>query len=311
MSDYNQKRKVLIVDDSPSNLMILGEVLTQEYEVYVASSGRDALKKAALNMPDIILLDIMMPDIDGYEVCRRLKADEATEKIPVIFITSMNSEEDEVKGLSFGAVDYITKPFRLPIVLARIKTHLELKAKTDILENISSRDGLTGIFNRRRFDEGLTTEWKKAMRQKQPLSLIILDLDFFKLYNDNYGHLAGDECLKAVAETISATIKRAGDLAARYGGEEFVVLLPNTPQNDSVYIAEKIKKNVEELQIEHKYSLIASHITISLGVSTVIPEQNKEHQTLIDMADKALYQAKQAGKNTVRYFGTPGTPKDT
>jgi len=292
--------KIMIVDDSKFNLTILSEALKGDYEVITASTGKEALEKAAYYTPDLILLDVLMPDMDGHEVCKKIKHQLSTHKIPIIFITSKNKEEDEVKGLSLGAVDYITKPFRLPIVQARVRTHLELKYKTDLLENISSRDGLTGIYNRRRFDEALSTEWNRARRTNQPLSLIMLDLDFFKQYNDRYGHLYGDECLKAVAKTLSTTLKRAADFVARYGGEEFVALLPETPLEKAIFMAEKIRKKVESLHIEHEDSTLSPQVTVSIGVASTIPKQKADYNMLIEKADHALYDAKQSGRNQVK-----------
>lgn len=200
------REKILIDDDDPTSIITLGEVLKDKYDIFVATNGEEALKRAKNELTDLILLDIMMPGMDGYEVCRRLKEDKVTEKIPVIFITSKNSEEDEAVGLELGAVDYFTKPFRIPIIKARIKNHLELKRKSDILASLSFTDGLTGVANRRRFDEAVEYEWKRAQRSSQPLSLILIDIDDFKLYNDNYGHLAGDECLGVTKSLGVATI---------------------------------------------------------------------------------------------------------
>lgn len=293
------KQKVLIVDDSPTSLKVLGELLKADYAVYVATSGKAALEKAVADPPDLILLDIIMSDLDGYEVCRRLKAEESTKDIPVIFITAKSEEDDEVRGLALGAVDYITKPFRLPIVKARVQTHLELKRKTDILESISSKDGLTGIFNRRQFDTVFTVEWKRALRNKRPLAVIMIDIDCFKLYNDNYGHQAGDECLKAVARTLSDTLQRASDFVARYGGEEFVVILPETDPDTAFFIGKKLRSSVAALKIEHSFSTVAPYVTVSVGVASAVPALDMDSQTLLELADNALYEAKQSGRNRV------------
>ena len=196
MNDGFKKQTVLIVDDAPANIKILGEVFKGSYKVRIATTGPKGLDIAmSPNPPDLILLDIVMPDMDGYEVCRRLKASKRTQNIPVIFITGKSEEADETMGLELGAVDYITKPFSLPIVKARVKTHMELKRHRDILENLSALDGLTGIPNRRRFDEFFEREWLRALREPALLSMIIIDIDFFKAFNDNYGHQAGDEVL--------------------------------------------------------------------------------------------------------------------
>ncbi|NCC30787.1 MAG: PleD family two-component system response regulator [Chloroflexia bacterium] len=293
------RQKILLVDDTPANLVILGDELQDEYEVFVATNGFQALKMVDSNPPDLIVLDIMMPMMDGYEVCRQLKENPATSGIPIIFITAMDAEEDETRGLEAGAVDYITKPFHLPIVKARVRTHSELKRKTDILQNLSSRDGLTGIFNRRRFDEVLDLEWRRAARKRQPLSLILLDIDEFKGYNDNYGHLAGDQCLQQVATILGSSLRRAGDFLARYGGEEFVIILPDTAREQARHIAERMRQAVAEQRIEHAFSRVAPYLTISVGVVSTEPGQSINHQGLLQLADEAMYRAKNSGRNCV------------
>jgi len=203
--------KVLLVDDIQANINILYKTLKNEYDIESERDGESALKHIESFPPDLILLDILMPGIDGYEVCKRLKANKRAKNVPVIFITSKSEEEDESKGLELGAVDYITKPFSKPIVRARVKNHLIMKKQRDLLENLSNRDGLTGIPNRRSFDMQLKTEWQRAVRSAVPLSLILMDLDFFKKFNDTYGHAAGDDCLKRVAQTLSNSLKRPID----------------------------------------------------------------------------------------------------
>ncbi len=295
------KQKILVVDDTPANLMILGEDLQESYEVFVATDGEAALKKVTANPPDLVLLDIVMPGLDGYEVCRRMKEDPVSTGIPVIFITAKNTVEDEARGLEIGAVDYITKPFNMAIVRARVRTHLELKRKSDILESLSRRDGLTGIFNRRQFDEVLAQEWRRAARNGRPLSVIILDIDCFKLYNDNYGHLSGDQCLRRIALALSSTLQRATDLVARYGGEEFVVILGETQAKAALKVGNRILLSVEALRIEHAYSTVAPHVTVSVGVATTFPEAGTDERILLEVADNALYEAKVSGRNRVRH----------
>ena len=295
-----QKSSILIVDDIPANIKVLGESLKAEYRIRLATDGEKALKIAAsTNPPDLILLDIVMPRMDGYEVCRRLKEDPTTRNIPVIFITAMAEEEDETKGLACGAVDYITKPFKLPIVRARIKTHLELKRHRDTLEALSTLDGLTGIPNRRRFDEVLKLEWLRGQREGAELSLIMIDIDHFKLYNDNYGHIEGDDCLKKVAACLAGAIGRPADFVARFSGEEFAVILPMTDEDGAATVAASLLEEIGELQLAHAYSPIAPQVTISLGVATMRPEPQVVPKTLIERADKALYAAKTAGRNRI------------
>lgn len=292
------KNSILIVDDIPANIKVLGESLKADYRIRLATDGEKALKMAtSATPPDIILLDIVMPRMDGYEVCRRLKEDPTSRNIPVIFITAMTEEEDETKGLAYGAVDYITKPFSLPIVRARIKTHLELKRHRDTLEALSTRDGLTGIPNRRRFDEVLTVEWLRGQREGTPMSLIMIDIDHFKLYNDNYGHIEGDDSLKKVASCLATTMSRPADFIARYGGEEFAVILPMTDHDGAVTVAETLLEQIKKLNLPHRYSLVAERVTISLGVATMLPTREASPTILIDRADKALYASKIAGRN--------------
>ncbi len=294
--------RILLVDDSPSNILLLGEELRRSHEVLVATDGETALRRAVSEPhPDLILLDVMMPGMDGYEVCRRLKNDERTRGIPIIFLTARNAEDDETKGLDLGAVDYITKPFSLPIVHARVRTHLDLKRKSDLLETLSQRDSLTGVFNRRRFDEVFLAEWKRALRGQTPLSLLMMDIDCFKAYNDAYGHLAGDQCLRSVAGAVSATLHRPGDFLARYGGEEFVAVLSETDVDGAAHIAERIRKTVEDLGIEHGYSPAADRVTLSIGAASTVPRREFAHQMLIEIADSALYDAKQNGRNRMRH----------
>lgn len=301
--DDNAKnmQKILIVDDTSANIMALGQELKADYKVFIATTGEAALEKALSNPPDLILLDIMMPGMDGYEVCMNLKARHETRNIPVIFITAKTAEEEETRGLEVGAVDYITKPFRLPIVRARVKTHLELKRKSDILESLSSRDGLTGMYNRRQFDSVFAAEWKRALRNGRFLSVILLDVDFFKLYNDHYGHLSGDDCLKRLSSAFPAVLRRASDFAARYGGEEFGVLLPEIDPEGVVRIAENLRHAVADMRIDHAHSMAAPYVTVSIGAASTIPVSGMTSRLLLETADNALYEAKGDGRNQCRY----------
>lgn len=293
-----EKSRILVVDDERSNINVLGTILSERYDVSIALNGARALQLAVTNpQPDMILLDIQMPAMDGYEVCRRLKAAPETQNIPVIFITVMTTEEDECRGLELGAVDYITKPFRPSIVLARIKVHLELKKKRDLLERLSTQDVLTGLANRRRFQDYLGHEWRRSVRAETALSLILLDIDHFKQFNDHYGHLLGDDCLRQVAQAIVGRLKRATDLVARYGGEEFVCVLPDTSLEGAIKVAKKLHAAVCALAIPHEYSSVASHVTVSLGIATTVPTPRSEPTSLLQDADQRLYAAKKAGRN--------------
>lgn len=291
---------VLLVDDSPVNLKILGEALKPLYQIRLATNGRKALEIVfSLSPPDLILLDIVMPEMNGYEVCRQLKSKITSRNIPVIFITSLGEEEEETKGLELGAVDYVTKPFSLPILKARIKTHLELKRHRDFLENLSSIDGLTGIANRRRFDETLKQEWAKALETGQSLSLIMLDIDHFKLYNDNYGHFEGDNCLKKIATAMSNALWRPHDFVARYGGEEFAVILPLTELDGAWTVAQAIEEMIVKENIEHAHSSVSSRVTSSMGIASIIPDHISNTAEFILAADSCLYRAKDKGRGCI------------
>ena len=296
----NKKPAILIIDDTPTNINILTEALQAHYEIKIATSGIKAIELVQQSYkPDLILLDIIMPEIDGYEVCRRLKENEVTKNIPVIFVTGCTESEDEEHGFNLGAVDYISKPYKLPVVLARIRNHLNLKRKSDLLESFAALDGLTGIPNRRRFDETYSGEWRRAVRSGRPLSLVMMDIDYFKQYNDNYGHGAGDDCLIQVASCLSSCVSRPCDLVARYGGEEFVALLPLTDAAGAQAIAERLVANTAALTIPHGYSAVSDHITISAGCATVYPLKNAALESLLQTADLMLYRAKSEGRNRV------------
>jgi diguanylate cyclase (GGDEF)-like protein len=300
MSKVLERQKVLIVDDMPVNIKILSDALRADYRLSAAVRGADALEVAAAeDPPDLILLDVMMPEMDGYEVLQRLKQNPRTKSIPVIFITAKSQAEDEIRGLSLGAVDYIAKPFYVPIVKARVKSHLELKRKTDLLERLALLDGLTGIANRRKFDLQLSHELRRVARSELPLSVIMADLDYFKNYNDHLGHGAGDDCLRATARALSLCLKRPSDLAARYGGEEFSVVLPETDLQGALSVAEAIRNSVEKLHIKHPASPVGDYVTMSLGAAAVIPKQKTEPAEILAVADSQLYKSKQKGRNRV------------
>lgn len=303
MTDKSRKPRILIVDDAIENIKMLAQSLKTDYNVSFATNGKDALKIAfSEDSCDLILLDIMMPGMSGYDVCKVLKEDKKTQNIPVIFITSMDAEEDEARGLEIGAVDYITKPFSNAIVKARVRTHIKLKQLLDMLKDLSSIDGLTGIPNRRRFDEYLNNEWRRAIREGTSLSLIMIDIDCFKAYNDNYGHIAGDDSLRKVAKTLVESVHRPMDFVARYGGEEFAAILPKTTCEGAKVVAETMRKNVESLRIPHSFSPFSNWITVSLGTASIIPIAGLTPSYLVKGADRALYSAKQEGRNRIKSF---------
>ncbi len=295
----NAPAKLLVVDDAPSNLAILTESLRSEFDVRIANSGPEALRLVHETPPDLVLLDILMPDMDGYEVCRRLKAATSTRHIPVIFLTAKGNVADETLGLAIGAVDYIVKPISIPIVQARVRTHVELKRRGDLLETLSMRDGLTGIANRRRFDDCLDRAWRQSARSAAPLSVIMADIDCFKAYNDTHGHLAGDECLRAVTKALASVLKRPGDLIARYGGEEFAVVLEDTSLSGALHLAESMRLAVAALCLDNPGSDACDTVTVTLGAATAVPRPGQRPGSLVGMADRKLYEAKLAGRNRV------------
>lgn len=296
-----KKPEILIVDDQPLNLQLLSRVLSEEFDLRVARSGQKALEIAfGEDIPDLILLDINMPDIDGYEVCKLLKGDVRTQSIAIIFITARTSVEDEEKGFLLGAADYITKPFSPVVVRARVRNHINLKIRTDILESVAHTDSLTAVSNRRSYDEYLPDMWNHCMRSGCSLSVLMMDIDHFKAYNDTYGHGSGDECLRQVAQTIDRSVKRSLEFFGRYGGEEFVAVLPDVDCESAMILAEQLRAEVQSLAIEHSASSVAPVVTISIGCASIIPTAAYLPASLTEAADSALYVAKKEGRNTVR-----------
>lgn len=289
--------KLLIVDDQPLVIRMLHQIFQADYEVFIATSGEEALDFCQKNSPDLILLDVVMPGMNGYQVCRKLKQQPITENVPVIFVTGHSDPLEEEEGLEAGAVDFICKTASPKVIRARVKTHLTLKQQTDLLRALTRMDSLTGIANRRYFDETLAVEWRRCAREMKPLSLIMIDIDFFKRYNDFYGHQAGDACLRQVANCISAGFTRSHDMAARYGGEEFVCVLPDTPLEGAEIKANLLLATVIALNIAHEKSDIKGGVvSISLGVATIVPSPGIDPAELILNADRMLYQAKEAGR---------------
>ena len=294
-----ERPKVLIVDDQPINIQVMRQVFQEDCQVFAATSGEQALQIATSKAPDLVLLDVVMPGMDGYEVCAKLKADPFTAHIPVMFVTGNRDEESEAKGLDVGAVDFISKPVNVRIVRARARTHIQLKRQSDLLRQLVYLDGLTGVANRRRFDEMSRVEWDRMQRRQTPLSLALVDVDRFKRYNDLRGHQAGDECLRTVGQALAARTHRAGDLLARYGGEEFVLLLPDTPLDGAMALAEQLRSAVEGLALPHPD---AEHgrVTVSIGVSACSGASAQATlEKLLHAADEQLYAAKSQGRNRV------------
>jgi len=302
MSDLSPQMngKILVIDDDPIVAETIEILFDSEITVVSAKNARDGIELAKTEQPDLILLDVRMPEMDGYETCRELRLLPESADIPIIFLTVKNDSTDEAMGLELGAIDYIAKPIVPQIVKARVKNHLNQKRQRDKLENLSSIDALTGIANRRRLDEYLETEWRRAQRNKYAVSLMMIDIDHFKAFNYTYGHQKGDDCLKAVAEAIAIAPQRPSDLVSRYGGEEFCIVLPDTKIDSAMEIAERVRTKVEELSIEHSGSPDHDKVTISVGVATAEPSSDDlSFDSLIEQADKHLYHAKKTGRNKV------------
>ncbi|MCT7534573.1 diguanylate cyclase [Aliarcobacter cryaerophilus] len=293
-----KKPTILVVDDMTTTLLLIHDLLKDTYEVKIAKSGTKALEiLESPNDIDLILLDIEMPEINGYDVCKRIKNNETIKNIPIIFITGRTSQEDEEYGLNLGAIDYITKPFNKAIVKLRIKNYLDLKIKNDMLEKLSMYDGLTNIRNRRFFDETFEKTFNEIKRDKKSLAVLMIDIDFFKPYNDNYGHGQGDETLRKVAKALEKTIKRPSDFVARYGGEEFVILLKDINKDGVEAVANNLLNAVRELKITHEFSKIENYVTISIGASFYNSNSDITKLELLLKADETLYNVKNSGRN--------------
>jgi len=297
----DKKQTVLIVDDVTQNIVILNSTLKDQYNTLFAKSGEEALKIAKENKPDLILLDVMMPGMNGFEVCKALKNYEDLKNIPVIFVTALNDSGNESEGLNLGAVDYIRKPYNIDIVKLRVRNHLKMKEYRDELIRLSNTDRLTAIPNRRAIMEAFEREMKLAFRNQQPIGFIMLDIDFFKNYNDNYGHIAGDVTLYTVAQAISDSLKRPTDMVGRYGGEEFLCILPDTDKEGVMKKSQDMLEIVSGLSIPHHHSEVSDVITISIGACSLIPDNEKRIEYYVDLADKALYHSKNTGRNKISY----------
>jgi diguanylate cyclase (GGDEF)-like protein len=298
------------VDDDPVNLQVLINDLGLEgMAVTTATNGIDALKLVETsNAFDLVLLDVLMPGMTGFEVCRRLRGRYNTSELPVVMLTAKNRLADLTEGFASGANDYLDKPFTREELLAQVATQLKARKYHELAqENSRLRreliiDTLTGLTNRRGFDEFFDEEWRRALRSNYPISLMMIDIDFFKQYYDTYGHIKGDESLVQVGNILKGIARRPGDVIARFGGEEFVVVLPMTNAQSAVQIAEKTCRLVESLRIPHKVSEASDYLTISIGVVTVLPRQHIQQVEVIKTADEALYRAKNEGRNRVVFM---------
>jgi len=300
-------RSILLVDDDPIALKILRQILSAYPNVRFATNGADALRRARTCAPDLILLDGEMPGQNGFEVCKLLKADPALCEIPVIFVTAHDDAELENLALTLGAADFIAKPLIAATVKLRVRLHLQLRQQIEALRRLASTDALTSLANRRRLDETLASEWIRASRIRLPLSLMLIDIDFFKAFNDEYGHLEGDCCLRSVAQVIRGAVHRSQDLACRFGGEEFAVILPHTPAAGALQVASRIRAQLDVAAIPHRGSRVADLVTVSIGIACsdhstpapVLPHARDGERVLVELADRALYVAKRGGRNRV------------
>lgn len=291
--------RILVVDDQAVNVQALYRVFAEDHQVFVATSGEQALKICAEKAPDLVLLDIVMPGIDGYETCIRLKADVVTRDVPVIFVTGQNDEDAETRGLDVGAVDFITKPINPLVVRARVRTHVTLKRQSDQLRQIARVDGLTGVYNRRCFDDVLAREVRRSVRVGRPMALLMVDVDHFKRYNDCYGHPAGDACLQSVARALASTLTRPGDTVARYGGEEFACVLPETDHAGAIAVGVMLEERVRRMAMPHEDSPTSGIVTVSIGVASIDGLRPIAESALIEQADRQLYRAKELGRARV------------
>ena len=290
--------KILIIDDSPVQANFLSSILTEDYEVSVVNTAEEGLEQAKIGDYSLILLDVIMPGIDGFQLLKMLQEEVVLRRTPVILITSLNDIQHEEQGLTLGAVDYITKPFHPGIVRARVNTHVKLFQYWTQIEREATVDQLTGVPNRRRYDAVSSKRWQDAIRLGAPISICMFDIDKFKVYNDTFGHPAGDKVIKAVAETASSMLRRGTDFFARYGGEEFVALiLGGSAESDFTHL-KAVRQAVENLHIPHNPE-VSQWVTVSIGGITVLPKVGSTYDMYLKMADAMLYDAKRFGRNQV------------
>ena len=296
---WEQPPKILVVDEEPLNVQVLCEVLADFGQISFATSGAKALELAERERPDLVLLDVMMPEMDGYTVCIEMKARDRTRDIPVIFVTALGMDDDEAKGIELGAIDYITKPFSAPVVRARVRSQLVLKRYRDYLSQVAYIDGLTGVPNRRNFDDRIDAAWRDSVLRNRPLSLALIDIDFFKQYNDHFGHGAGDECLMRVAGALKTAAQAFSGFIARYGGEEFACILEGTDEVVAAERAEKLRAAVEAQAMGHAPTAGNSIVTVSVGTAARNPQSDETLRDMFQRADNNLYAAKRLGRNCV------------
>jgi len=296
--DKKKKNSLLIVDDENANLKVLTHILGADYTILTASNGVNAIEKAKDYKPDLILLDILMPEMDGFQTLYEIKKIEEIRRIPVIFISGLDSDKDEEKGLALDAADYIIKPFNAAIVRLRVRNQIQIANHLSTIEHLNMIDPLTDIPNRRSFDGLLKTEWEKAVKEQKPVSLIIMGIDKFRDINDTYGHKHGDFVLQTIVKFFPQEFRYPTDFTARWSGDEFVILMPDTQIENAMEIAGKLRSDIENAEI-HCDPGFSVKITVSIGVNSAIPGRENSIDAFISNADKSLYAAKKAGRNMV------------
>ena len=296
------KNKILIIEDSLLNQKMLEDILKDTYSLKKAANAEEAFRILDKSLPDLILLDIVLPDANGFDLLQSFSKNKSTANIPVIIISGLTDEENEEKGFLLGAVDYIKKPFKNAIVKARVATQIQIINNMRDMEKMSFIDSLTEIFNRRAFDIKLQYELGRAAREKSVLSLLMIDVDSFKSYNDKYGHIQGDMMLQAIAIKIKSQLKRSTDVVCRYGGEEFAVILPMVDVDGAITVAENVRCSISQMKVPALFSDAATSITISIGIATQSPTEDFDAQDIIKEADNMLYKAKKAGRNIVKWL---------
>ena len=304
--------KVLIVDDSDTIRAVLANsVRSMKLEPVLADCGEKAVELFAAERPSLVLLDVNMPGIDGYETARRIRALLPDEWVPIIFLSASEADQDLERAIECGGDDYLVKPVSPVVLTAKmralqrldqmrrklVEVSNDLSAANQRLEELSHQDSLTGIANRRAFDFLLERQFREAKRRSEPFSVALCDVDHFKAYNDHYGHLAGDDCLKQIAAALARACKRPTDVAARFGGEEFALLLPETTGEGALAVVERVRQELAALGIAHAGSLTSSCVTLSAGIASFSPERDIASRDLTVRADAALYRAKQLGRN--------------
>ncbi len=308
--------KVLLAEDSRSNQMLISSYIEEfGHQVIAVADGKAAVESYINDKPDLVLMDVSMPELDGFEATKKIReiSKQSNDWVPIIFLSGLTQPEDIAKGIEVGGDDYLTKPVDPLILNAKLiamtriaDMRLQLNEANRQLTLMSLKDGLTGLYNRRHFDDVMLKELKVARRIKTPVSLILADIDHFKLYNDFYGHQQGDDCLKAVSKTVQEAIKRPGDLVARYGGEELVIVLPETNIEGAVNVAEQVRQAIVDLAQPHEKSQTAEYVSLSLGVACLEEVGNIDVKLtirqLIEYADEALYKAKNSGRNQVQAY---------